>query len=89
MVYETIFYRYLKDIGEQQDELFMIDLLDETGKITSRIKLFDVFIDGIDGLDFTYSKVDRESNSFDVTFKFNNIDFEFVDEEFEDNCNKC
>ena len=89
MVYETIFYRYLKNIGEQQDELFMIDLLDETGKITSRIKLFDVFIDGIDGLDFTYSKVDRESSSFDVTFKFNNIDFEFVDEEFEDNCNKC
>jgi hypothetical protein len=89
MVYETIFHRYLKDIGAQQDEVFMIDLLDETGKISTRIKLFDVFIDGIDGLDFTYSKVDRESNTFDVTFKFNNIDFVFIDEEFEDNCNKC
>lgn len=80
MIYETIFYRYLKDIGEQQDEIFMIDLLDETGKITSRIKLMDVFIDGIEGLDFTYSKVDRESNTFDVTFKFNNIDFIFINE---------
>lgn len=81
MIYETIFHRYLKDIGEQQDEIFMIDLLDETGKITSRIKLMDVFIDGIEGLDFTYSKVDRESNTFDVTFKFNNIDFIFINEE--------
>ena len=81
MVYETIFHRYLKDIGEQQDEVFMIDLLDETGKITSRIKLFDVLINGIDGLDFTYSKVDRESNTFDVTFSFNNIDFVFVTED--------
>lgn len=81
MIYETIFYRYLKDIGEQQDKVFLIDLLDETGTVTSRIKLIDVFIDGIDGLDFTYSKVDRESNTFDVTFKFNNIDFVFISEE--------
>ena len=81
MIYETIFHRYLKNIGEQQDKVFMIDLLDETGKITSRIKLFDVFINGIDGLDFTYSKVDRESSTFDVTFNFNNIDFVFIDDE--------
>ena len=58
---------------------YLIDILDETGKITSRIKLMDVFIDGIEGLDFTYSKVDRESNTFEVTFKFNNIDFEFIE----------
>ena len=81
MIYETIFHRYLKNIGEQQDKVFMIDLLDETGKITFRIKLFDVFINGIDGLDFTYSKVDRESNTFDVTFSFNNIDFVFINED--------
>lgn len=81
MLYETIFYRYLKPIGEQQDELFMIDLLDETGKITSRIKLLDVFIDGIEGLDFTYSKVDRQVDTFDVTFKFNNIDFVFIEQD--------
>lgn len=81
MVYETIFHRFLKNINEQQDEVFMIDLLDETGKITSRIKLFDVLINGIDGLDFTYSKVDRESNTFDVTFSFNNIDFVFINED--------
>lgn len=81
MLYETIFYRYLKNFNEKQDELFIIELLDETGKITSRIKLLDIFIDGIDGLDFTYSKVERESNTFEVTFKFNNIDFEFIEQD--------
>ena len=79
MMYETIFYKYLKPFDNKQEEVFLIDILDETGKITSRIKLMDVFIDGIEGLDFTYSKVDRESNTFDVTFKFNNIDFEFIE----------
>ena len=29
-------------------------------------------------IDFNYSKVDREANTFDVTFKFNNIDFEYL-----------
>lgn len=79
MMYETIFYKYLKPFDNKQEEVFLIDILDETGKITSRIKLMDVFIDGIEGLDFTYSKVDRESNTFEVTFKFNNIDFEFME----------
>ena len=79
MMYETIFYKYLKPVDNKQEEVFLIDILDETGKITSRIKLMDVFIDGIEGLDFTYSKVERESNTFDVTFKFNNIDFEFIE----------
>ena len=42
-----------------------------------KIKYIDVHLDGIEGLDFNYSKVERESNTFDVTFKFNNIDYEF------------
>ena len=25
-----------------------------------------------------YTKIERESNTFDVTFKFNNIDFEYL-----------
>jgi hypothetical protein len=41
-------------------------------------------MDGIDGLEFSYSKVERETNTFDVTFKFNNIDFEhFINEDYE------
>ena len=27
---------------------------------------------------FNYTKIDREADTFDVTFKFNNIDFEYL-----------
>lgn len=79
MVYEIIFYRICKPLDYGPDKVLYIELLDETGKICGRIKFFDVYIDGIDGLEFDYSKLDREHNSFDVTFKFNNIDFEFAE----------
>ena len=76
---ERIFYRICKPLDYGPDKVLYIELLDETGKICGRIKFFDVYIDGIDGLEFDYSKLDREHNSFDVTFKFNNIDFEFAE----------
>lgn len=78
MLYETIFYRICKPLSYPPDKVLCVELLDETGKICTRIKFFDVYIDGIDGLDFDYGKFARESDRFDVTFKFNNIDFEFV-----------
>ncbi len=79
MIYETIFHRYTKTENiRPYDPVFLIDILNESGNVISRIKLKDVFIDGIDGLDFNYNKVERDSSTFDVTFKFNNIDFVFV-----------
>ena len=81
MIYESIFYKFLKTKPYVSEPVFMIDILDETGKITSRIKLLDLLIDGIEGLDFSYSKVEREAGTFDVTFKFNNIDFVFIDDD--------
>jgi hypothetical protein len=41
--------------------------------------LKDVLIDGIDGLEFNFSKIERESGTFDLNFKFNNIDFKFLE----------
>lgn len=79
MIYETIFYKICKPFDYNPDPIFYIELLDENGVIRSRIKFFDVHIDGIEGLNFDYSKMVRESQSFEVTFKFNNIDYEFID----------
>lgn len=79
MLYETIFYRMCKPELYPADEVLYIEILDETGKITARIKFYDVNIDGIDGIDFNYNKIERDAGTFDVTFKFNNIDFEFID----------
>jgi hypothetical protein len=80
MLYETIFYKYCKPIDYPDEDVLYIELLDETGRITSRIKFFDCVLDGIEGLEFDYSKIERDTGTFNITFKFNNIDFVFVDE---------
>ena len=80
MLYETIFWKYCKPTNYPNEDVLYIELLSETGEITFRIKFFDCVIDGIDGLEFTYSKLERDSGTFNITFKFNNIDFVFIDE---------
>lgn len=79
MIYETIFYKICREIDFGPIDVLYIELLDEEGVVRSKIKFLDVHIDGIDGLDLSYNKSTRETFTFDVTFKFNNVDFEFTD----------
>lgn len=80
MIYETIFYRICKPSNEKEyDPVFTVDILNEDGNVVSKIIYKDVYIDGLEGIDFDYSKIDRDSGEFNVTFKFNNIDFDFVE----------
>lgn len=81
MLYETIFNYYDKDIDEENPSIIYVEILDETGTIRGRLIFKDSHIDGIDGLDFSYDKTTREDGTFDVTFKYNNIDFEFIPDE--------
>jgi len=81
LIYESIFWKICKPLDYKNEEVLFIDLLDETGKINARIKYYDCHVDGIEGLEFNYSKLERDTGTFDVTFKFNNIDFVFIDEE--------
>jgi hypothetical protein len=80
MMYETIFHKVLKEYAnvEKDDDVFFVDVLDETGKICVRIKLFQPRIDGIDGLEFNYNKQERQTETFDVKFRYNNIDFDLI-----------
>ena len=78
MMYETIFHQVCKNLDGEHIPVLYIELLSGEGVKTSRIVFKDVLIDGIDGLEFNYNKVDREAGTFDVTFKFNNLDFEFI-----------
>jgi hypothetical protein len=78
MMYETIFHQVCKNLDGEHIPVLYIELLNGEGVKTSRIVFKDVLIDGIDGLEFNYNKVDREAGTFDVTFKFNNLDFEFI-----------
>ena len=62
----------------KEDDLFEIDILDSTGKVIGRVKLFQPRIDGIDGLEFSYNKLERQVETFDLKFRFNNIDFDIL-----------
>ena len=77
MLYETAFYYACREYNWDCEPVMYIEILGEDGEVLSKLKYIDVHFDGIEGLDFNYSKVEREANTFDVTFKFNNIDFEF------------
>lgn len=78
ILYEIIFYKIYKPDRGPHIPVLYIELLDATGKVTSKVKFIDCFIDGIEGLEFDYSKVERSPQTFDITFKFNNIDFELL-----------
>jgi hypothetical protein len=79
MLYETIFHQVCKPLNKGHQQVFYIELLNEYGEVTAKIIFKDVLIDGIDGLEFNYNKIERDAGTFDVNFKFNNIDFEFVE----------
>lgn len=81
MLYETIFWKFCKPTNYPNEDVLYIDLLDEDGRVNSRVKYMDCIIDSIDGLDFTYSKIERDAGTFNVTFKFNNIDFVYLDKD--------
>ena len=80
MMYETIFYKALKEYANvtKQDDFFEIDILDSTGRVIGKVKLFQPRIDGIDGLEFSYNKLERQVETFDLKFRFNNIDFDIL-----------
>lgn len=79
MLYESILKQHDKSYNSTPNSSFVLELLGEKGKVISKIKFTDLLMDSIEGLEFNYSKVEREAGTFNVTFKFNNIDFEFIE----------
>ena len=80
MIFENFWWLYSRDkkYGDMQLE-FTIDLLDNNEKVYSRIVIKDPIIDGIDMLDFDYTQPIAESGTFNVIFKYSNIDYQFID----------
>ena len=80
MIYESIFYRYIKPelYRANENEIFDIIFLDENSLPVSRMILYQPEFNGISGLEFSYDKVERQTDTFDVTFTYNNIDFDFL-----------
>ena len=80
MIYESIFHRYVKPelYHKDRNEVFDIIFLDENSLPVSKMCLFQPEFNSISGLDFSYDKVERQIETFDVQFVFNDIDFEFI-----------
>jgi hypothetical protein len=80
MIYESIFHRYIKPelYGQQTNDVFDIVFLDEHALPVSRMLIMQPEFNGIEGLEFSYDKVERQSETFTVTFTFNNIDFDML-----------
>lgn len=78
IMYETIFHQICKTFNKGHEEVMILEILNEVGNVVAKVKFIDVLIDGIEGLEFDYSKLERSTETFDVTFKFNNIDFDLV-----------
>ena len=78
MLYETAFHYACREYEWECEPVMFIEILDENGTVIAIVKFIDVHMNGIEGLEFNYSKIEREANTFDVTFNFNNIDFEYL-----------
>lgn len=80
MLYETLFYRIMKTKNYRDSGLFELYILNEAGKVVSKVTFMECSMDSISSLAFEYTKVTRDLETFDVVFKFNNIDFDFIDD---------
>lgn len=78
MLYETVFWKITKNPAVQPNDNLTVHILDELGSIISTIYFYDCLITGLDGLTFNYSKMERSTETFDLTLRFNNIDFEYT-----------
>lgn len=77
MLYEIILMQMTKPGEVDQQPILILEIMNEDGEVIAKIYYKGVLIDNIDGLDFNYNKIERDTGTFDVSFKFNNIDFEF------------
>lgn len=78
MLYESLFLFICKPHQHQPYDRFQISFLAEDGRIISNMILDQVILTGLGGIEFSYEKNGRNSESFTATFRWNNIDFDIV-----------
>lgn len=82
ILYETIFHRYCKPSTEHIPQIYMY-ILNSKGEIAVRLTFEDVFFQGIDGLDFSYSQTSRQADTFNLNIVYNDIKIEFTPEDYD------
>ena len=85
LLFENFFYQYTRDRKYKDlDYQFSVDIYNERGSIQSRILIDSPFVHSMDMLDFDYTQPIAQSQTFQVTFKYSNFDFQFINIEDED-----
>lgn len=85
LFFENFFHLYARETeGESLVEQFNVDLFDQNGQVFSRIVMFKPIIDGIENLNFDYAQPVASNSEFKVTFKYSNIDYQFIELEEND-----
>lgn len=80
ILFETLFYQICKPIDKGPSPVLYLEILNEDGVVCSRVLFKDCYLEGIEDIELSYNKIERDTATFNISMKFNNIDFEFVDE---------
>lgn len=79
LLYENFWYIFCREKPYRElVKQFNVDIFNEIGSIYCRIVLYDPFMNSMDMLSFDYSQPIANSQTFQVGFKYNNFDFQFI-----------
>ncbi|MBO5003873.1 MAG: hypothetical protein J6D03_01145 [Clostridia bacterium] len=79
ILFESFIYQYTRDTEYKDlDYTFNIDLMSNKGSIYSKIVLMDPLVEGMDMLDLDYTQPIASSQTFNMSFKYSNFDYQFI-----------
>lgn len=79
LMFENFFYLYSRDTSsEESKNVFTIDFLDGYGRAYAKVVLMDPVIHSIDMLSLDYTQPVAQSDTFQVVFKYSNLDYQFI-----------
>lgn len=81
LLFENFFWQFARDT--QYNELvkaFYVDIFNDKGEVYARIELQNPIIDTMDMLDLNFTQPIANSQTFNVSFKYSNVDFIFISE---------
>lgn len=79
ILFESFFYKYCRDTKSSElDSYFTVDIYNEFGEVYARVILYQPVIESMDMLDLDFTQPVAQSQTFQVTFKYSNIDFQFL-----------
>lgn len=82
ILFENFWYLYSRDMKYQDiDNNFVIDILNHEGYVYARIHLYGVHMNSMDMLDLDYTQPVANSQTFTVSFKYSNLEYEFIMDE--------